>query len=55
MLICRELTEIHFVVLTFWIAVFRLPKINSNYTTPYFQDVGGLTQHVMFYPRQEIF
>ena len=28
-------------------------KINPNQTTPYFQELGGVTEHVMFYSRQE--
>ena len=31
------------------------PKGSGELITPYFQEVGGVTQHVMFYPRQEIF
>ena len=46
----------HFVVLKFWVVVFRSQEnLIQNRQPLDFQEVGGVTQHVMFYPRQEIF
>ena len=34
------------VVLMFWITVVFCKKMDSKETTPYFQEMGGVTQHV---------
>ena len=39
----------------FGLPYFVHKKINTIKINPYFQELGGVTQHMMFYPRQEIF
>ena len=49
------MNETHFVMLKVWIAIFHSHENQSKPDHPFFHEVDEENQHVMFYPRQEIF